>query len=138
SHTGQRQACWIGIVAATGIYFVRRWMATDAGRLKVDGWRLRFPGAGPIYLNLALSRFTRILGTMLHNGIPILNALRIAKDSTGNKVLALAIEQSTENIKGGASLAKPLAASPHFPKDIVEMIAVGEESNSLEKVLIDV
>src|SRR5262249_51967209 len=60
------------------------WVKTDAGRLRVDGWRLRLPGAGKIYLHLAISRFTRILGTLLHNGIPILQALRIAKDSTGN------------------------------------------------------
>src|SRR5262245_42749152 len=52
----------------------RRWSRTDQGRLKVDGWRLRMPTAGKIYLNLALARFTRILGTLLHNGIPILNA----------------------------------------------------------------
>src|SRR5262249_45400812 len=74
----------------------------------------------------------------LRNGIPILQALRIAKDSTGNKVLAQAIEKSAENIKAGDSLAAPLAASKHFPKDIVEMVTVGEESNSLEKVLLDI
>jgi type II secretory pathway component PulF len=93
---------------------------------------------GGIYLNFALSRFTRILGTLLKNGIPILQALRIAKDSAGNKVLTLAIEQSAENIKGGDSLAAPLAACKHFPRDVVEMIAVGEESNSLDTVLVDI
>ena len=65
-------------------------------------------------------------------------SLRIAKDSTGNKVLAEAIEKSAENIKAGDSLAKPLGASHHFPRDIVEMVAVGEESNNLEKVLLDI
>ncbi len=75
---------------------------------------------------------------MLHNGIPILQALRIAKDSTGNKILAIAIDKSAENIKSGDSLAGPLAASSYFPRDIVEMVAVGEESNNLEKVLIDI
>src|SRR4029077_4971743 len=93
---------------------------------------------GKVYLSLSLSRFTRILGTMLHNGIPILQAMRIAKDSTGNKVLALAIEKSAENIKAGDSLAAPLSASKHFPRDVVEMVAVGEESNNLEKVLLDI
>jgi general secretion pathway protein F/type IV pilus assembly protein PilC len=106
--------------------------------MHVDGFKLRMPGAGKIFLSLAISRFTRILGTLLHNGIPILQSLRIAKDSTGNKVLAEAIEESAENIKAGDSLAKPLAASQHFPRDIVEMVAVGEESNNLEKVLLDI
>ena len=74
----------------------------------------------------------------MHNGIPILQSLRIAKDSAGNKVVADAIEKSAENIKAGDSLAKPLGASHHFPRDIVEMVAVGEESNNLETVLLDI
>ena len=106
--------------------------------MKMDAIRLRLPGAGKVYLSLALSRFTRILGTLLHNGIPILQALRIAKDSTGNKVLAQAIDKSAENIKAGDSLATPLAASKHFPRDVVEMVSVGEESNNLENVLIGI
>src|SRR5262249_10903222 len=119
-------------------FLYRRWTATEAGRLTVDGWRLRMPGAGKIYLSLALSRFTRILGTLLHNGIPILQALKIAKDSTGNRVLTLAIDKASENITAGDSLATPLAACKHFPHDVVEMITVGEESNSLETVLLDI
>ena len=106
--------------------------------MKVDAVRLKVPGAGKIWLSLSLSRFTRILGTMLKNGIPILQALRIAKDSTGNRVLALAIEKSAENIKAGDSLAGPLSASHYFPRDVVEMVAVGEESNNLETVLLNI
>jgi general secretion pathway protein F/type IV pilus assembly protein PilC len=115
-----------------------RWSGTPSGRLRVDGWRLRLPGAGNIYLSLALARFTRILGTLLHNGIPILQALKIAKDSTGNRVLTLAIEEAGANVTTGKSLAQPLGACKHFPRDIVEMVAVGEESNNLEKVLLDI
>jgi general secretion pathway protein F len=129
---------WLIGVVVVGYIFLRRWAASDAGRLVVDTWRLRMPGAGTIYQNLAISRFTRILGTMLHNGIPILQALRIAKDSAGNKVLTQAIERSAENIKAGDKLATPLGACKQFPRDVVEMVAVGEESNSLEKVLVDI
>ena len=114
------------------------WAGTSDGRLRVDGWRLRLPGAGNIYMSFALARFTRVLGTLLHNGIPILQALRIAKDSTGNRVLTLAIEEAAENVTTGKSLAEPLAACKHFPRDVVEMVAVGEESNNLEKVLMDI
>jgi general secretion pathway protein F/type IV pilus assembly protein PilC len=123
---------------AVGSFFFWSWSKAPAGRLIVDGWKLRLPGAGTIYLHYALSRFTRILGTMLHNGIPILPSLKIAKDSTGNKVLADAIEKSAENIKAGDSLAAPLLACKYFPRDVVEMIAVGEESNSLETVLVNI
>ncbi len=114
------------------------WAGTSDGRLRVDGWRLRLPGAGNIYMSFALARFTRVLGTLLHNGIPILQALRIAKDSTGNRVLTLAIEEAAENVTTGKSLAEPLAACKHFPRDVVEMVAVGEESHNLEKVLMDI
>src|SRR5438309_12016912 len=114
------------------------WAGTPEGRLRVDGWRLRLPGAGNIYLSLALARFTRILGTLLHNGIPILQALKIAKDSTGNRVLTMAIDQAAENVTAGESLAAPFQACAYFPRDVVEMVAVGEESNNLEKVLLDI
>ncbi len=138
SHFMQRQGWIVLVVGAAAVIGFRRWAATERGRLLIDAFRLRIPAAGAIYLHLALSRFTRILGTLLHNGIPILHALRIAKDSTGNRVLTLAIEKSAENIKSGDKLATPLAASKHFPRDVVEMISVGEESNSLESVLVDI
>ncbi len=138
SHFLQNQGVWL-LGALVGLFWLfRRWVATPAGRLRVDDWRLRLPGVGRIYLSFALSRFTRILGTMLHNGIPILQALRIAKDSTGNRVLTLAIEQSAENVTAGDSLAAPLAACKYLPRDVVEMVAVGEESNNLETVLINI
>lgn len=123
-----------------GLFFLYKWwVRTEEGRRKADGVRIRLPlGAGKIFLNLSLSRFTRVLGTLLRNGIPILQALRIAKDSTGNRVLAEAIDQSAEHIQAGDSLAKPLEASHHFPRDIVEMVSVGEESNNLENVLIGI
>jgi general secretion pathway protein F/type IV pilus assembly protein PilC len=129
---------WVFGLGLAAIFGYRAWARTDKGRLLVDAWKLRLPGIGKVFLHLAIARFSRILGTLLHNGIPILSALRIAKDSTGNRVLTLAIEQSAENIKSGDSLATPLAACKHFPRDVVEMVAVGEESNSLEKVLIDI
>jgi general secretion pathway protein F/type IV pilus assembly protein PilC len=138
SHVMQKYLVFVLGAAALAVFLFRRWVKTEAGRLWLDGVRLRVPGAGTIFLNLSISRFARILGTMLHNGIPILQALRIAKDSTGNKVLAVAINQAAENVKGGDSLAEPLAACKHFPRDVIEIVAVGEESNNLEKVLLDI
>jgi general secretion pathway protein F/type IV pilus assembly protein PilC len=133
---------WKGLALAGSlvalIVYLIRWARTETGRRRLDGWRLRMPGAGKIYLNLALARFTRILGTLLRNGIPILQALRIAKDSTGNRVLTDAIDHAADNVTAGNSLAAPLAACKHFPRDVVEMVAVGEESNNLETVLLDI
>lgn len=138
SHFLQSQGWWLVLLAIGAVMLFRRWAKTDRGRLLVDTWRLHMPAAGTIYLHLALSRFTRILGTLLHNGIPILQSLKIAKDSTGNRVLTQAISEAGENIKAGDSLAAPLAACKHFPRDVVEMMAVGEESNNLETVLTDI
>ncbi len=123
-------------VVAVVVLFVR-W-TRRGGRMWADRQRIRLPLFGKIFLQLALTRFTRILGTMLHNGIPILRALNIAKDSTGNRVLSMAIEKSAENVMAGEKLADPLRKSGYFPPDVVEMIAIAEESNNLEKVLIDI
>ncbi len=133
----QTNGVWILGVAVAGFLAFRYWARSEAGRYTLDRWRLRLPIAGAIYQNLAIARFARILGTLLQNGIPILQSLRIAKDSTGNRVLSAAIEKSAENIKAGDSLSAPLAASKLFPRDVVEIVAVGQESNNLEKVLVD-
>jgi general secretion pathway protein F/type IV pilus assembly protein PilC len=134
------QGWWWLILGVVGgmIFAFKAFAATEKGRVTLDGIRIRLPQAGSIYLSLALSRFTRILGTLLHNGIPILQALRIAKDSTGNRVLGQAISQAAENITGGKTLAAPLQQCKYFPRDIVEMVSVGEESNSLETVLVHI
>jgi general secretion pathway protein F/type IV pilus assembly protein PilC len=119
--------------------FIAFWQITssDAARFWIDKMRLRMPVVGNIYLSFALSRFTRILGTLLRNGIPILHSLKIAKDSTGNRVLSAAIAEAAEHVTAGNKLAMPLASCKLLPRDIVEMISVGEESNQLEKVLLD-
>lgn len=87
---------------------------------------------------VALCRFCRVFGTLLANGIPILQSLRISKDSTGNALLAEAVEKAAENVRHGEPLAAPLAASKVFPPVIVDMIAVAEESNTLDKVLVEI
>lgn len=127
------------LLALAGIVaYLARLARTDAGLLWVDRARLKAVGIGPIFRSYAISRFCRILGTLLKNGVPILESLRIAKDATGNRVLAAAIEGAAQNVSTGKSLADPLSKCGEFPVEIVEMIAVGEEANNLEQVLIDV
>jgi general secretion pathway protein F len=138
SHFLQHNGLWLAIAIGIGIYFYRRWLATESGRRRMDAFMLKVPVVGAIIRSLAISRFCRILGTMLKNGIPLLTALRIAKDSTGNKILADSIDKAAEHVTGGKSLAAPLANSKQFPRDVIEMISVGEESNTLEKVLVNV
>lgn len=120
-----------------GIFVYAR-AATDAGRRLIDMIKLKIPIVGGIFGNLAVARFCRVLGTMLRNGVPILKSLEISRDATGNRVLSEAIRDASENISSGQSLAAPLAASGHFPVTVVEMISVAEESNTLDKVLVEI
>ena len=128
------------LLGGLAIAALMAWQAarTPRGQMMIDRWKLSMPLFGPVLRDLAISRFCRILGTLLANGIAILTSLRIAKDSTGNKVLAEAIDKAADNIKSGEVLADPLAESGYFPPDIIEIIAVGEESNNLEGVLTDI
>ena len=139
SHTiGSEAGFWILAAVFGLLYAVYRYFQTDDGRRVMDTIRVKAPGAGGIYRNLAVSRFCRILGTLLANGVPILNSLRIAKDAAGNVVLKEAIGSAAENVSQGESLAVPLQASGQFPREVIEMITVGEEANTLESVLVDI
>ena len=134
------QQWWWAILGllVVGVIAARSRFQTDEGQLWRDRWLLRLPLWGKIAKNLAVARFCRVLGTMLKNGVPILRSLDVSSDATGNAVLAGAIRTAAENISAGQSLARPLAASGHFPLAVVEMIAVAEESNTLDRVLVEI
>ncbi len=131
-----------GIFVAVGvaglIALTRRWAASPNGRQKLDSIKTKVPVFGPIVLNSAVSRFCRILGTLLRNGVPMLKALEISSDSAGNVVLGEAIRRSAENISAGESLSKPLTKCGLIPSNIMAMISIAEEANNLEKVLSNV
>ena len=127
------------LIAVVGaVIALNRYLQTEQGRYRLDMFRLRAIGLGRIVRSLAIARFCRVLGTLLSNGVPVLNSLRIAKDATANRVLSEAIDKAAENVSTGRTIARPLGASKQFPEEIVEMIAVGEEANNLENVLIDI
>jgi general secretion pathway protein F/type IV pilus assembly protein PilC len=131
----QSYGIWIvAAIAVLGVVVANR-LKTDEGRLWLDRVRLAVPVVSSIYLSLAVSRFCRVLGTLLTGGVPIVRSLEISADSTGNRVLSQAIRDAAENISAGEALAAPLEASGKFPADVVEMIAVAEQSNNLETVL---
>lgn len=130
---------WVLIPIAIVLFLLLRMkLATESGKEAFDRVKLRIPVLGDILMNLAVSRFCRVLGTLLGNGVPILKSLEISRSASANRLLSQSIENATENIRGGESLATPLRASGYFPPSVVEMISVGEESNSLEQVLPDI
>ena len=118
-----------------GIYML---LQSESGKRLFDRFKLLMPMFGDIFRNLAVARFCRVLGTMLKNGVPILKSLEISSAAAGNRILSDAVTAASENITAGASLAKPLAASGQFPRTVVEMISVAEESNTLDTVLVDI
>ncbi len=111
---------------------------TDYGHRKWEHFKLKAPVIGHVMTMVAICRFCRILGTMLRNGVSILQALKISKDSAGNLILAELIEQAADNVRKGEPLSTPLGQSGLFPPTVVDMIAVAEESNNLDTVLVQI
>ena len=126
-----------GLIALV-VFSVWTLVRSESGRRVWDRWRLKIPVFGKAILMVGITRFCRILGTMLANGVPILQALSISRDAAGSTLLAENIEKATENVRKGEPLASPLKAGGLMPPEIVEMIAVAEESNQLEKVLVQI
>lgn len=128
----------VAIALGGGVALLWSSMASESNQRLLEKWRLKIPVAGTALRMLAITRFCRILGTMLTNGVPMLQALKISKDATGSKLLGEHIALAAESVRDGKSLSGPLASGGLFPEQIIAMIAVAEESNKLEKVLLQI
>ncbi|MFH1778461.1 MAG: type II secretion system F family protein [Candidatus Omnitrophota bacterium] len=107
-------------------------------RLVFDNIRLRIPIMGPLIRKIAIARFSRTLGTLLASGVPILQGLLVAKDTAGNEVIARSITEVHNSVREGETVAKPLLKIGIFPAMAVNMISVGEETGSLDQMLLKV
>jgi len=114
------------------------YFSTASGAHAWDKFKLRIPLAGGVFRSAALSRFARTLGTLVKSGVSLLPALKIVENTIGNRVLAAQIAQVAEETRGGDSLAAPLRKLGIFPKTVVQMIDVGEESGTLHVMLLKV
>jgi type IV pilus assembly protein PilC len=112
-----------------------KWWSKGPGRTIWDGAKLNMPVFGPLTRKIALAKFTRTFGTLVSAGVPILSALDIVADSSGNEVVANAVKHARNAIKEGETIAKPLSESKVFPSMLVQMIAVGEETGALDAML---
>jgi type IV pilus assembly protein PilC len=111
---------------------------TRPGRYTIDLAKLRIPLLGTIIRKASIGRFTRTLGTLLASGVPILEALNIVKDASGNVVIANAIGSVHDSIREGESMAEPLAQSKVCEAMVVNMVEVGEETGELDRMLVRV
>ena len=131
---------WLIIAAGIGGLIAFFWsvLQSQAGKQAMERWRLKIPVAGTALRMVAITRFCRILGTMLANGVPILQALAISRDATGSALLAKNIDEAIENVRAGEPLTEPLKAGGMFPEQVIAMISVAEESNQMQKVLLQI
>jgi len=135
---------WIlsyGIFIAIGIgvvgLLVRHWVVSERGRRVWEGFIIRAPVVGPLLSQFAMARFCRMLGTLLNAGVPLVEALNVARRSIGNQILVDAVSHSIERVKEGAQLGASLAdCRSLFPSSVLEMISVGEESGKLDQELV--
>ncbi len=113
----------------------KRFRATARGELLTDRAALRMPILGNVLLKSGVARFTRTLGTLIGSGVPILQGLEITSRTAGNKVLQLAIEDTSRSISQGDTIASPLKESGVFPPMVVQMISIGEQTGALDEML---
>jgi type IV pilus assembly protein PilC len=106
--------------------------------MNFDKFKLSAPILGELNRKTAVARFTRILGTLIKSGVPILEALSVSSNAIGNLVISLAVTNAKTKIKEGQSISGPLADSGVFPPMVTQMIMVGEESGELEGMLTNV
>jgi type IV pilus assembly protein PilC len=104
-------------------------------RERVDPWKLKIPVFGNLFKKIAVARFTRNFGTMIHAGVPLLQALDIVGETSGNLVIERAARAVQESVRRGESLSGPLSQHPVFPPMVVQMMAVGEDTGALDTML---
>ncbi len=124
----------IGI--ALFVYTIKFIGRTPGGRLFYDNIYLHLPVAGSTIARIAVARFARTMGTMVKSGIPIVTALEVSEDVVGNAVISRAIGQARESIKEGQPMSIPLQATGIFEPMVTQMISVGEETGSLDEMLV--
>lgn len=127
---------WAAITVSFGsIYGFKRWIATTDGRATFDKIKLKLPIFGSLIHKTAIARFSHTMAALTRTGVPILQAMDIVAETSGNAVVAAAVKDVQASIKEGESLAAPLADHDVFPPMVVQMMAVGEETGALDTML---
>jgi type IV pilus assembly protein PilC len=128
---------FVVVIAVAGVLFMlfRRYVRTQHGRALYDRLKLRTPVLGPLIQKTALARFSRIFGVLSSSGVPILQALEVVSETVNNSLMRAAILDVQQSVKEGESIARPLARHKVFPPMVVQMLAVGEQTGSLDSML---
>ncbi|HVM48919.1 MAG TPA: type II secretion system F family protein, partial [Candidatus Acidoferrum sp.] len=127
----------VAVVTALGVAFALA-LKTRWGRWTFDRLKLALPVFGPVFRKLAISRFSRTLGTLVSNGVPILQALNIVKETAGNVIIGQVVSEVHNRVKEGEPIAPTLKVSGVFPAMVAGMVDVGEQTGALPEMLMKV
>jgi type IV pilus assembly protein PilC len=128
----------IVVLLAAAIYAFRRWSATETGRFRVDGLKLRIPFAGKILMEYAITSFTRTFATVLGSGVPVIESLKMSVGTLDNRVLERKLLEAVTRVEEGTRLSAALESVRLMPPLALRMLGVGESTGSLEEMLADV
>lgn len=126
------------IIFAVGIFLVRKFIATEKGRFLWDNLKLKLPIFGPLLLKLTMSRFSRVVGTLMRSGVPILQILELVSESVGNTVVSRTIDNIKVSVNEGKGMLEPMKISGMFPPVVIQMVSVGEETGKVDELLLHV
>ena len=127
----------VTILLIIGLIVVGLMMAnkTSSGKWMIDFVKYNMPLIGPIIQRSSISKLARTLGTLISSGVPVLSALQIVRDTSGNELVSQAVQQVHDAVKEGEMMAPTFAASKIFPEMVISMIEVGEETGRLPEML---
>jgi type II secretory pathway component PulF len=130
------QFWWLIILLViSGLVLFRRYQTTEAGARRLDEWRMKAPVIGKVLRLNIFGQFSRTLGTLLQNGVPLLNALKITEQVMTNRLIKESIAKTREAVTDGKTLAQPLAHSKVFPQLMVDLVRIGEETGDVPGAL---
>jgi type IV pilus assembly protein PilC len=137
--TLSKQMIWLGplilVISIVGSIWWKKNKHTERVRKFLDPIKLKIPVFGLLMTKLAVARFSRNFADMIGAGVPILQALQIVGETSGNYVIEKSLKSVSDSVRQGGSIAGPLAAEPVFPPMVIQMVAVGEDSGALQQML---
>ncbi len=134
------RAYWflIPLTPVSVVVGLKYYYRTETGRWNIDKLKLRIPVVGELVQKMAISRFSRTLGTLINSGVPVLRALEIVAETAGNVVISHAVDEARASVREGQRISRPLAASGMFPQMVTQMIDIGEETGRMSDMLVKV
>jgi type IV pilus assembly protein PilC len=125
----------VGLGVAAIVFIIRQINRTRGGKFFFDTVKLKLPVFGVIFLKLGIVRFASTLSTLINAGVPILQAIDIVRETSGNEVISRAMEQVYNSIKDGETIHEPMREAKIFPPLVCHMVAVGEETGAIDQML---